>query len=373
MFIAVVIGLSVLLPIMAFRSLWIPLVSARLDLLSVGRCVRRRGRRLPDRFGASVLGVDSGVPIVSFVPVMLFAILFGLSMDYNVFLLSRIHGAYNEGDGPRESVIHGMARIGKVVLFAGLIMSAVFLAFIATPDVISKIMGLGLGLAILIDVLIVRLLISPAVVTLLGDKAWWLPAWMKAAAQRLARGPPRRGDGPAGASSRRARASKGAWPLQVRGTPVRSASLWRRDWATATRRVARSTAKTVPGCSRTRSSPSAIVCTEVARMLRALIVAVALSLTVASAAWADGDPAGDVLIQQNVFYGSRARSPFEGSGAVDGADRAGQGEGLRDPRRGAHGAGGSRRDRVPVGRPDELRRLSDRRDPVGAIASGRWS
>ena len=107
-----------------------------------------------------------------------FATLFGLSMDYNVFLLSRIHEAYNEGDGPRESVIHGMARIGKVVLFAGLIMSAVFLGFIATPDVISKMMGLGLGLAILIDVLIVRLVIAPAVVTLLGDKAWWLPGWL---------------------------------------------------------------------------------------------------------------------------------------------------------------------------------------------------
>jgi RND superfamily putative drug exporter len=108
----------------------------------------------------------------------MFAILFGLSMDYNVFLLSRIHEAYNEGDAPRASVIHGMARIGKVVLFAGLIMTAVFLAFITTPDVISKMMGLGLGLAILIDVLIVRLVIAPAVVTLLGDKAWWLPGWL---------------------------------------------------------------------------------------------------------------------------------------------------------------------------------------------------
>ena len=87
--------------------------------------------------GASLIGVDSGVPIVSFVPVMLFAILFGLSMDYNVFLLSRIHEAYNEGDGPRESVIHGMARIGKVVLFAGLIMASVFLAFATQPDVIG--------------------------------------------------------------------------------------------------------------------------------------------------------------------------------------------------------------------------------------------
>jgi RND superfamily putative drug exporter len=99
-------------------------------------------------------------------------------MDYNVFLLSRIHEAYNEGDGPRESVIHGMSRIGKVVLFAGLIMSAVFTSFVTQPDVIGKMFGVGLGLAILIDVLIVRMVIAPAVVTLLGDKAWWLPAWL---------------------------------------------------------------------------------------------------------------------------------------------------------------------------------------------------
>jgi RND superfamily putative drug exporter len=109
---------------------------------------------------------------------MLFAILFGLSMDYNVFLLSRIHEAYNHGDPPRESVVHGMARIGKVILFAGLIMAAVFLAFVTQPDVIAKMMGLGLGLAILIDVLLVRLVIAPAVVTLLGDRAWWVPAWL---------------------------------------------------------------------------------------------------------------------------------------------------------------------------------------------------
>jgi putative drug exporter of the RND superfamily len=95
-----------------------------------------------------------------------------------VFLLSRVHEAYNEGDGPRESVIHGVARIGKVILFAGLIMAAVFLAFVSQPDVIGKMMGLGLGLAILIDVLFVRLLIAPAVVTLLGDRAWALPPWL---------------------------------------------------------------------------------------------------------------------------------------------------------------------------------------------------
>ena len=119
---------------------------------------------------------------------MLFAILFGLSMDYNVFLLSRIHEAYNEGDGPRESVIHGMARIGKVILFAGLIMAAVFLAFVTAarrdredvrprprpgdPDRRAD----------------RPLVIAPAVVTLLGDHAWWLPGWLdRDPAERLAR------------------------------------------------------------------------------------------------------------------------------------------------------------------------------------------
>jgi RND superfamily putative drug exporter len=178
LFIGTVIGLSVLLLIAAFRSLWIPLASAAFNLLSVGAAYGVVTAVFQEGLGASLLGVDSGVPIVSFVPVMLFAILFGLSMDYNVFLLSRIHEAYNHGDGPRESVVHGMARIGKLVLFAGLIMAAVFLAFVTQPDVIAKMMGLGLGLAILIDVLIVRLVIAPAVVTLLGDRAWWLPRWL---------------------------------------------------------------------------------------------------------------------------------------------------------------------------------------------------
>lgn len=177
-FIAIVIGLSVLLLMMAFRSLLIPLVSAGFNLLSIGAAYGVVTAVFQEGLGASLIGVDSGVPVISFVPVMMFAILFGLSMDYNVFLLSRMHEAYNEGDRPRESVIHGMARIGKVVLFAGLIMSSVFLAFVTQPDVVAKMFGVGLGLAILIDVLIVRLVVAPAVVMLLGDKAWWLPGWL---------------------------------------------------------------------------------------------------------------------------------------------------------------------------------------------------
>jgi RND superfamily putative drug exporter len=178
LFIAVVIGLSVLLLVMVFRSLWVPVVSAAFNLLSVAAAYGVVVAVFQKGVGASLIGAESGIPIVSFLPVMLFAILFGLSMDYNVFLLSRMHEAYKEGDRPRESVIHGVGRIGKIVVFAGLIMAAVFLSFVTSTDVIAKMFGLGLGLAILIDVLIVRMVIAPAVVTLLGDRAWWLPAWL---------------------------------------------------------------------------------------------------------------------------------------------------------------------------------------------------
>jgi RND superfamily putative drug exporter len=178
LFILVVIGLSVLLLMMAFRSLWIPLVSAVLNLLSVAAAYGVVVAVFQEGIGASLIGAEPGIPIISFLPVMLFAILFGLSMDYNVFLLGRIHEAYNGGDRPRESVIHGMGRIGKVVVFAGLIMAAVFLSFVTGSDTTGKMFGLGLGLAILIDVLVVRMVIAPAVVTLLGDRAWWLPTWL---------------------------------------------------------------------------------------------------------------------------------------------------------------------------------------------------
>ena len=122
--------------------------------------------------------IRDSVPIVSFVPLMMFAILFGLSMDYNVFLLSRIREAYFEGDSPTESVVNGLSRIAKVVLVAGLIMSSVFLAFISGGDVVIKMFGLGLGAAILVDAVVVRMVISPALMALLGDRAWWMPDWL---------------------------------------------------------------------------------------------------------------------------------------------------------------------------------------------------
>ncbi len=177
-FIGIVIGLSVLLLIAVFRSIWVPLASALFNLLVIGAAYGVIVAVFQKGFGAGLIGVGDDVPIIAFAPLMMFAILFGLSMDYNVFLLSRIREAYFEGDTPRESVIDGLARIAKVILIAGLIMASVFLAFIPGGDVISKMFGLGLGVAILIDVLIIRMMVAPALVYLLGDKAWWLPGWL---------------------------------------------------------------------------------------------------------------------------------------------------------------------------------------------------
>jgi RND superfamily putative drug exporter len=118
------------------------------------------------------------VPIVSFVPLFMFAVLFGLSMDYNVFLQSRIREEYLRGAGPRDSVVRALSRVAKIILAAGVIMTAVFLGFVSDPDVVVKTIGLGLAAAILIDVLVVRMVVAPAVMTLLGDKAWWLPGWL---------------------------------------------------------------------------------------------------------------------------------------------------------------------------------------------------
>jgi RND superfamily putative drug exporter len=177
-FIAVVIVLSIVLLIAVFRSIWVPLASAVFNLLSIGAAYGVITLVFQKGWGASLIGASSDVPIVSFIPLMMFAILFGLSMDYNVFLLSRIREAYFEGDSPRESVVHGLSRIAKVILTAGLIMASVFLAFASGDDVTIKMFGIGLGAAILVDVLIVRMVVSPALMMLLGDKAWWMPAWL---------------------------------------------------------------------------------------------------------------------------------------------------------------------------------------------------
>jgi putative drug exporter of the RND superfamily len=185
-FIALVVGLSVVLLMAVFRSLWVPLVSAAFNLLSILAAYGVVVAVFQWGWGSSLLGVDGSVPIVSFVPLFMFAILFGLSMDYNVFLQSRIREEYHRGAGPNESVVLGLARVGKIIVAAGLIMTAVFLGFVSDPDVVVKTIGLGLAAAIAIDVLIVRLVVAPAVIALLGDRAWGLPGWLDRLLPRIA-------------------------------------------------------------------------------------------------------------------------------------------------------------------------------------------
>ena len=184
-FIAMVVGLSVLLLMAVFRSLWVPLVSAAFNLLSIAAAYGVVVLVFQEGVGASLLGVDGEVPIVSFVPLFMFAILFGLSMDYNVFLQSRIREEYIGGAGPAQSVVRAMARVGKIILAAGVIMTSVFLGFVSDPDVVVKTIGLGLAAAILIDALVVRMVVAPAVMTLLGDRAWTLPAWLDRVLPRI--------------------------------------------------------------------------------------------------------------------------------------------------------------------------------------------
>jgi RND superfamily putative drug exporter len=178
LFIAAVVGLSILFLMAVFRSVWVPVVSAAFNLLSIAAAYGVVVAIFQWQWGSSLLGIDGEVPIVSFIPLLMFAILFGLSMDYNVFLVSRIREEYMKGARPRESVVRGLARVSRLILAAGAIMTAVFLGFVTDPDVIVKIFGIGLGAAIMIDVLIVRMVVAPAVMTLLGDRAWWLPGWL---------------------------------------------------------------------------------------------------------------------------------------------------------------------------------------------------
>ncbi len=177
-FIALVVGLSVLLLMAVFRSLWVPIVSAGFNLLSIAAAYGVVVAVFQWGWGSSLLGVSGEVPIVSFVPLFMFAVLFGLSMDYNVFLLSRIREEHQRGLAPRQAVVVGLSRVARIILAAGAIMTAVFLGFVSDPEVVVKTIGLGLASAILIDVLVVRLVVAPAVMTLLGEKAWGLPDWL---------------------------------------------------------------------------------------------------------------------------------------------------------------------------------------------------
>jgi putative drug exporter of the RND superfamily len=174
-FILAVVGLSFLLLMAAFRSLVIPLTAAVMNLLSIGAAYGVVVAVFQFGWGKELLGLHTTVPIVSFVPMMMFAILFGLSMDYQVFLLTRVREEYEATGQTREAVVGGLATTARVITSAALIMISVFLSFVATPAVVVQMFGVGLAVAVLVDASVVRMVLVPATMELLGAANWWLP------------------------------------------------------------------------------------------------------------------------------------------------------------------------------------------------------
>jgi RND superfamily putative drug exporter len=134
---------------------------------------------------SELIGIDHEVPIAPFMPVMMFAILFGLSMDYEVFLISRIREEYLKDGDTRRAVADGLAKTARVITAAAAIMVVVFLAFLAAPDVFLKLFGIGLASAIFLDATLVRMVLVPAVMQLLGKWNWWIPNWLEKVLPRL--------------------------------------------------------------------------------------------------------------------------------------------------------------------------------------------
>ena len=136
-------------------------------------------------WGRGLLGISENVPVEAYVPMIMFAIVFGLSMDYEVFLLSRVKEAWDRTRDHHEAVAAGLASTGRVITCAALIMIAVFISFVTSTDVVIKQLSVGLAASILIDATIVRLLLVPSVMYLLRTSAWWLPKWLSRILPRL--------------------------------------------------------------------------------------------------------------------------------------------------------------------------------------------
>jgi RND superfamily putative drug exporter len=174
-FIAVVVGLAALLLLVVFRSFVIPVQAAFMNLLSIGAALGVTVAVFQYGWFGTVVGVTKG-PIEPWLPVMLFAIVFGLSMDYEVFLVSRIHEEWLRRRDPSRAIVEGVATTGRVITAAATIMICVFLAFVLGPERAIKLFGLSLASAVFLDAFVVRCLLLPAVLELLGRSTWAFPA-----------------------------------------------------------------------------------------------------------------------------------------------------------------------------------------------------
>jgi putative drug exporter of the RND superfamily len=189
-FLLLVIGIIFFVLTMAFRSIVVAFKAALATLLSGAAAIGAVVAVFQEGWGSSLVGLDRTGPIESYMPMILFAILFGLSMDYEVFLVSRIREAYTKGASARRAITDGVGAIGKVIVAAGTIMVAVFSSFVLGDDRVIKEFGLGLAVAILMDAFVVRMMLVPAVMHLLGDRAWYIPRWLDRLLPHLTIEPP---------------------------------------------------------------------------------------------------------------------------------------------------------------------------------------
>ena len=176
--IAFVVAVSVLLLAMVFRSVVIPVKAAVMNLLSIGAAYGVLTAVFQWGWATDLLGLDHPLAVSSWVPILMFAILFGLSMDYEVFLLSRIREDWARTGDSHGSVVRGLSATGRVISSAAAIMVAVFLGFASEVDVVVKQLGVGMAVAILLDATVVRMVLVPATMSLLGDWNWWVPRWL---------------------------------------------------------------------------------------------------------------------------------------------------------------------------------------------------
>jgi RND superfamily putative drug exporter len=190
-FIGAVVLLSFLLLMLVFHSVLVPLTAAVMNLLSVGAAYGAIVAVFQWGWAKDLIGLESTVPIVAFVPMMMFAVLFGLSMDYQVFLLTRVREEYVRTGDTRQGVVLGLARTARVITSAALIMIFVFGAFVLNLSAEVKMFGLGLAFAVLVDATIVRMMLVPSIMEILGDANWWFPRWLAWLPRLDIDGPPR--------------------------------------------------------------------------------------------------------------------------------------------------------------------------------------
>ena len=178
MFIAAIVAMSFLLLMIVFRSVLVPLKAALMNLLSIAAAYGVLVAVFQWGWGNELIGLHSTMPINPFLPLIMFAILFGLSMDYEVFLLSRVREEYVATGDNHEAVVRGLSSTARVITSAALIMISVFGAFVLSDDPNGKLFGVGLAVAVLLDATLVRMVLVPATMSLLGRANWWLPGWL---------------------------------------------------------------------------------------------------------------------------------------------------------------------------------------------------